>query len=200
MAGWGQALQGLLDEEIYVENCALCGRSSKSFIAEKQLSFIELCLRKGDKLIVSFGHNDEKPDAERATHPRITYPEYLGMYIDAARRQGAEPILATPIARRRFDEAGQLIPTHGAYPDAMRDLAAYRGVRLIDLERATMEMVRQAGTEGSKRIYCHVPPGSENYPEGLCDNSHLQWEGAVRIAELFLALLRDEEAEKRKGG
>ena len=61
MMGWGQSLQSLLPGDVYVENCAVNGRSSKSFIAEKRLNFIELCLRPGDKLIVSFSHNDEKP-------------------------------------------------------------------------------------------------------------------------------------------
>ena len=208
MMGWGQKLQAHLNAmriNAYVENCAVNGRSSKSFIAEKRLNFIELCLRKGDKLIVSFSHNDEKKDAERSTDPRITYPEYLSMYIDAARRQGAEPILVTPIARRLFNEEGKLAPTHGAYPDAMRNLADYRGVKLIDLEKATMQMVRQAGVENSKRVYCHVPAGSKNYPEGLADNSHLQEEGASRIAGLFLNRLlnpcfREEDFENVEAG
>ena len=193
MTGWGQMLQALIRDDVFVENCAVNGRSSKSFIAEKRLNFIELCLRPGDKLIVSFSHNDEKPDPDRNTHPRITFPEYLSMYIDAARRQGAEPILATPIARRLFNEKGQLIPTHGAYPDAMRNLASYRGVRLIDLEKATMQLVQQLGAEGSKRIYCHVPQGSVHYPQGLHDDSHLQREGAIRIASLFLNRLQNPD-------
>ena len=185
MMGWGQKLQCLLPGDMFVENCAVNGRSSKSFIAEKRLNFIELCLRKGDKLIVSFSHNDEKPDPERSTNPRITYPEYLSMYIDAARRQGAEPILATPIARRLFNEEGKLLPTHGVYPDAMRNLADYRGVRLIDLEKATMHLFQQLGVEGTKKIFCHVPAGSKNYPDGLRDDSHLQADGASVIARLF---------------
>ena len=193
MMGWGQKLQCLLNDNIFVENCAVNGRSSKSFVAEKRLNYIELCLRKGDKLIISFSHNDEKADPARHTDPRMTFPEYLGMYIDAARRQGAEPILVTPIARRHFNEAGQLMLTHGAYPNAMRDTSIYRGVRLIELENATMSLFQQLGPEGTKNIYCHVPAGSKNYPDGVQDNSHLQERGAVRVAGLFLALLRGEK-------
>jgi lysophospholipase L1-like esterase len=196
MMGWGQRLQCLLSQDVFVENCAVNGRSSKSFIAEKRLNFIELCLRKGDKLIISFSHNDEKPDPERNTDPRVTFPEYLSMYVDAARRQGAEPILVTPIARRLFNEEGKLASTHGAYPAAMRDLADYRGVRLIDLEKATMQMVQSAGVENSKRIYCHVPAGSKNYPDGLSDNSHLQEEGASRIAGLFLSRMKASDVKE----
>lgn len=198
MAGWGQMLGALLPENAFVQNEAVCGRSSKSFVAEKRLNFIELCLRKGDRLVISFSHNDEKEDPERFTSPRTTYPEYLTMYIDAARRQGAEPILATPIARRHFDGAGNLLSTHGEYPAAMRDLAAERGVRLVDLERLTMAMLRQAGPEDSKAFFTHVPAGTKNWPEGLQDNSHLRDRGAVRVAELFLEGLRGTAAAEER--
>ena len=189
MTGWGQMLGALLPADQFVENCAVNGRSSKSFIAERRLGYIELFLRPGDKMVISFSHNDEKSDPLRYTSPRGTFSEYLNMYIDAARRQGAEPILATPIARRLFDDQGNLRATHGDYPAAIRDLAAQRGVRLVDLEAATMAMVQKAGPEESKRLYCHVPAGHENYPEGAADNSHLRLEGAARIAGLFLDLL-----------
>ena len=190
MTGWGQALKGLA-EGVYVENCAVCGRSSKSFIAEKRLNYVELCLRKGDKLLIQFGHNDEKPDAERATVARITYPEYLGMYIDAARRQGAEPILLTPIARRHFDENGQLKHTHGEYPAAMRDLAEYRGVRLLDMEKATEALLVSLGDKGSKTLFNWQEKGHPNYPDGVQDNTHLCFTGAVKVAQLALDLLEE---------
>ena len=186
MTGWGQALKKLVPENVYVENCAVNGRSSKSFIAEKRLGFIELCLRPGDRLIVSFSHNDEKSDSLRYTSPRVTFPEYLTMYLDAALRQGARAVLVTPIARRHYGPDGRLMYTHGDYPAAMRDLAARCGVRCLDLEAATMAMFEKEGPEGTARLFCHVPAGSKNYPEGLRDNSHLQFAGAVRVAQLFL--------------
>ena len=190
MAGWGQMLQPLMREEAYIQNEAVNGRSSKSFIDEGRLEAIRLCLREGDKLIICFGHNDEKhQDPSRYTTAEGTYPEYLTEYLEAARSHGAEPILATSIARRLFDEGGRLIPTHGAYPAAVRELAKRENVRLIDLEPATMEMVQKAGVEGSKALYCHVPAGHPNYPDGAADNSHLHERGAIRIAQLFLAIM-----------
>ena len=189
MAGWGQVLQPLIPERIFIQNEAVCGRSSRSFEAEKRLEHISLCLRKGDLLMIAFGHNDEKQeDPSRYTSPDKAFPEYLSHYIDAALEHGAQPVLLTPVARRRFDEDGRLIPTHGAYPAAIRKLAKERGIPLVDLEKATVSLLQKEGPEGSKRIYCHVPAGHPNYPEGLEDNSHLQEAGAVRIAELFLSL------------
>ena len=189
MKGWGQMLQALLPEDAFVQNEAVCGRSSKSFVEERLLENIEACLRPGDRLVVSFSHNDEKPDPARHTDPETTFPEYLKLYLAAARRHEARPLLVTPICRRLFDEAGLPVLTHGAYPDAMRSLAEQERVPLTELEGATWELLRQAGPEGTKKIFCHVAPGSSNYPEGLMDNSHLQEDGAARIAALFLALL-----------
>lgn len=192
MMGWGQALSALADG-VFVENCAVAGRSSKSFIGEMRLNFIELCLRRGDKLFIQFGHNDEKEDLERATSARVTYPEYLGMYIDAARRQGAEPILLTSIARRHFDENGVLLHTHGDYPAAMRDLAIHRGVRLLDMEKATEELYTALGEEGSKALFNWQAKGHPNYPDGVQDNTHLCLTGAVCLAQLALKLLKESE-------
>ncbi|MCR4882136.1 MAG: hypothetical protein K6A68_01065 [Clostridiales bacterium] len=193
MTGWGQMLQSLLSENIFVENCAICGRSSKSFLAEKWLSYIEICLREGDKLIISFSHNDEKKDPLRYTSPFGTFPDYLSLYIDAARAHGAEPVLVTPIARRHFDASGRLLATHGDYPESMRKLAVNRGVRLVDLEKGTMEILQNMSDEESRKLYCHVPKGHPNYPDGAADNSHLHRRGAIRYAALFLSLFRGEK-------
>ncbi|MBR1585493.1 MAG: hypothetical protein IJ662_08145 [Clostridia bacterium] len=194
MMGWGQTLPALLPEGAFVQNCAVNGRSSKSFVDENRLHFIDCCLRPGDRLVVSFSHNDEKPDPARHTDPEDTFPAYLSMYVDTARKHGAEPILATPIARRHFDPQGRLLATHGPYPEAIRRLAAEQGLCMVDLERATMALVQQAGAEGSKAYYCHVPGGHPHYPDGAADNSHLCERGAIRIAALFLAGLRGDSA------
>ncbi len=192
MTGWGQMLKALAPGNVFVDNCAVNGRSSKSFIAEKRLNFVELCLRKGDKLLIQFGHNDEKDDVQRGTDARITYPQYLGMFIDAARRQGAEPILITSIARRHFAENGMLLHTHGDYPNAMRDLAVHRGVRLIDMEKATEGILTSMTPEETKKLHVWVPVGHENYPDGAEDNTHLSLTGAVIYAQTFLELLEGE--------
>ena len=130
---------------------------------------------------------------ERATVARLTYPEYLGMFIDAARRQGAEPILLTPIARRHFDENGMLKHTHGDYPAAMRDLADYRGVRLLDMEKATAALLQSMGDEPSKVLFNWQEKGHPNYPDGVQDNTHLCFNGAVRLAQIAMRLLEESQ-------
>ena len=191
MRGWGQEIAAFIPDK-YIQNEARNGRSSKSFIAEKRLNLIELCLRKGDTLLIAFSHNDEKADAERRTAARTTFPEYLNMFIDAALRQGARPVLLTPMPRRRFGDDGKLIPTHGDYPDAIRTLALQRGVKLIDLERMAAPLLEAEGIEASKAWYCHAPKGHYNYPDGVEDNSHLSQVGAARAAEMIAEALKED--------
>jgi len=193
MMGWGQAVQPLLEDNIFVENLAVSGRSSKSFVDERRLENIDRCIREGDTLLISFSHNDEKSqDPSRYTTAWGTFPEYLKMYLDVARKHGATPVLVTPIARRIFDDQGVLQASHQDYPASMRAFAEKENVRLIDLEAATMEDFQREGVEGTKLLYCHMPAGTPNYPEGIADNSHLHQRGARRIARLFMALWRGE--------
>ena len=190
MTGWGQVLRPLISENVYIGNEAVCGRSTKSFMDEGRLERVALCLRGGDRVLIGFSHNDEKQeDPSRYTAPGSSFPENLNRFIDTALEHGAFPVLLTPVVRRLFDESGRLIPTHGPYPDAVRRLAKERGIPLIDLEQATASLVEQAGPQGSREIYCHVPAGHPNYPDGLEDNSHLSLTGAVRIARLVLSLM-----------
>ena len=48
------------------------------------------------------------------------------------------------------------------------------------------------GDQESRTLYCHVPAGHPNYPDGAQDNSHLHRRGAIRYAALFLSLLKGE--------
>ena len=111
--GWGWALPRFVREDVTVKNHALSGRSSKSFWDEKLFEPVEAEMGAGDLLLIQFGHNDEKDDAERHTDPETTYPEYLNRYIDAAVRKGAQPVLITPVARRFFAGESSVLHTHG---------------------------------------------------------------------------------------
>ena len=121
---WAEALASL-GEGVWVEKRALPGASAKRFVAGKHAGFTELCLRKGDKLLIQFGRADGEQDVRVSTTARGTFPLYLNMMIDAARSQGAEPVLLTPVAA-----------PDGEYAAALQDLAEARGVRLLDMAAA----------------------------------------------------------------
>ncbi len=192
MTGWGQTLKPLVPD-IYVENCARAGRSSRSFVVERRLDAIARCLRPGDRMFIQFSHNDETTHPERATDPETTYPAYLTMFIDLALAHDVEPVLLTPIARRQFDGAGQALHTHGVYPDVVRRLARQRNIRLLDMERATEQLLTALGDEPSKALFNWQPPGHPNYPEGVQDDTHLSFTGADLLARIALRLFAESE-------
>lgn len=192
--GWGQALPVFLTSKAVAVNVARSGASSKSFIDLGRLDHILALIKRGDYLLISFGHNDEKiEDPTRYTEPSTTYKSYLSQYIDKSRAKGAIPVLITPVERRRFTSAGAVSPTHGAYPAAMRELAAAKGVPLVDLTASSTALWNRAGVEGTKNYFMQLPAGQyPNYPDGIQDNTHFQAFGAIQVARLIAIALRDQ--------
>ncbi|HEU4556638.1 MAG TPA: rhamnogalacturonan acetylesterase [Longimicrobium sp.] len=184
--GWGQLLPRFLDDGVRVHNAARNGRSSKSFISEGRWAAVLEQVRRGDVVLVQFGHNDQKShDTTRYTDPQTGYRQNLRRYVSEARAKGAHVVLLTPIVRRRWNARGELEDTHGAYPVVMREVAAAMNVPLIDLQRATAELVTRAGDEGSKALYVWTVPGEfAMYPGGRQDDTHLSLHGATAIARL----------------
>lgn len=186
--GWGMALGGFLKDQVQVQNHAVNGRSTKSFIAEGRWDTICNRMKKGDFVIIQFGHNDEKiTDSTRYTIPQSTYKANCRKFVLETRKNGGNPILCTPIVRRHFGESGQLVDTHGEYPQAMREVAHEMNVPLVDLEKLTQEKLNNLGAEKSEKFFMILKAGEyPNFPEGKSDNTHLNVEGARMVAELFV--------------
>ena len=185
--GWGQVFQSCFDTKVKVSNHALNGRSTKSFIDEGRWKVVFDSLKKGDYVFIQFGHNDEKADKPAVyTDPSSTYKQNLEKYISETRSKGAIPVLLTPIVRRRFDESGKLVDTHGKYPDAVRDLAQKLKMPCIDMELLTKTLVNSLGDEPSKKLYLWTAPDTK-FPEGRKDDTHLCVEGARTYANLVAA-------------
>lgn len=190
--GWGQLLPTFFDSSVTVRNFAVNGRSTKSFIDEGRWSTVESQLRPGDYVIIQFGHNDEKrEDSTRYTDPGTTYRANLERFVRESRAKGATPILATSIVRRKFDSAGTLEDTHGAYPVVTREVARALHVPLLDLQQGTAWLVQSYGPDRSKELFAWVAPGMNSmYPKGLQDDTHLTLRGATEVARLAATALR----------
>jgi lysophospholipase L1-like esterase len=179
--GWGQLLPKFFKDPLMIVNHAANGRSTRSFITEGRWQKLIDALQPGDWVIIQFGHNDEKifPDA------RGEFQENLRRFVRDVRAKKANPILATPCARRSFDEAGKLLDTHGDYPNAVRAVAADTAVPLIEMNRLTMTLEENHGAEGSKRLHLWIPAGAyQRQPQGYQDNTHYSAYGAERVAAL----------------
>ncbi|MEY2881802.1 MAG: Rhamnogalacturonan acetylesterase RhgT [Verrucomicrobiota bacterium] len=191
--GWGMALGAFFKDGVAVQNHAMNGRSTRSFLDEGRWQKILDALRPGDAVIIQFGHNDEKiEDPKRGTDPQTTFPENLRRFVRETRAKGATPILATPVARRKFDAAGKLTATHGAYPAAVRAVAAEEKTPLLELERATSAWLQAVGDEPSRKFFMWIEPGQfAKIPDGRKDDTHFVEAGATKVAELATAQIRE---------
>ena len=185
--GWGQMLPELMNG-IEIQNHAMNGRSSKSFRTEGRWDKVEKQLKKGDFVIIQFGHNDQKlKDSTKFTNPHTQYRANLERYVNETRAKGATPILMTSIVRRNFNENGVLIDTHNDYPLIVRMVAKDMTVPFVDMQLLTEQMEIAAGPEKSKLLHLHFKAGENAYyDKDKADDTHLSKLGATTVAKLAL--------------
>ena len=186
--GWGQMLSRYFTDDITIDNHAVNGRSSKSFIDEGRWDAVLSKIQKGDYVFIQFGHNDEKDDPNRHTDPGTTFDANLKKFVEDTRAKGGIPVLFNSIVRRNFgkadgnavanaikqddirngidpkapkdsiEEGETLIDTHGAYLISPKNVAKELNVTFIDLNSLTHKLVEGMGPQKSKELYLWVEP------------------------------------------
>ncbi|MFL0565388.1 rhamnogalacturonan acetylesterase [Microbacterium sp. 179-I 1D1 NHS] len=193
MSGWGHVLEPFVPDP--VRNHAFGGATTESFLETGTWDALMADVVAGDTVLIQFGHNDQKQPELLAS--RGGYTDRLRRMVDDVRERGARAVLCTSCERRWF-EGEHVTPTHGDYPNAVRDLAASKGVDLIDLTAFTTWLYEDLGDEASARLLSHYAPGeTAAWPEGLVDDTHFRVEGARRIARFVAKSLR--AIERRDG-
>ena len=215
--GWAMVLQSYFDDNIVVDNHALNGRSSLSFLNEGQWDKVIEKMKPGDYVIIQFGHNDEKPKADRHTDPGSTFDYNLARYVRETREHGGIPVLMNCVVRRNFFvnapendddeklrtqtfkdgvkmvEGDSLIDTHGLYRVAPRDVAKRMNVHFVDANQITHYLEQGLGTEASKKLHMWFLPNTEpSEPKGKQDNTHYSIYGAHTVAKLLADALCEE--------
>ena len=216
--GWGMALQCYFDEDfIRIDNHAVNGRSSKSFINEGRWQKVLDKIQPGDYVIIQFGHNDEKPQPDRHTEPGSTFDANLAKFVNETRERGGIPILMNPVVRRNFakkevknddDEALRnttfkdganikedniLKDTHGLYAVQPKKVADSLHVNFVDATRITRDLEQSLGVEASKKLHMWYKPGEHPaIPDGKQDNTHYNIYGAHQVAKLLADALCQE--------
>lgn len=127
--GWGMVLQGCFSEDIVVDNHALNGRSSISFINEGRWQKVLDLIKPGDYVFIQFGHNDEKRNQpgkqERFSKPGSSFDDNLTRYVNDTRAKGGIPVLFNCVERRSFfDKSRDKAPVAAETKDdeALRDV------------------------------------------------------------------------------
>lgn len=195
--GWGQVFPLYFKEGIRFENHAKNGRSAKSFRDEGRWDVVMKSLKPGDYVLIEFAHNDQKINKEdKDAYADSSFRENLTRFIVEVREKKGNPVLATPISRRSFDENQVLIDSHGRYSEVVREVAAQMQVPLFELHKKTVALIEQFGFEKSKELFLHYRPGDYSvFPEGKEDNTHLSPTGAFKVCDLAVEELKRELPE-----
>ncbi len=223
--GWGMALPCYFDDGVVVDNHAVNGRSSKSFINEGRWQKVLDKIKPGDYVFIQFGHNDEKPKPDRHTDPGTTFDENLRKFVRETREKGGKPVLFNCVVRRNFmkeapkidddealrkttgmtkgqkpeDEGDILVDTHGDYRFSPRNVAKEMNVPFVDANKITHDLEQGLGREKSKKLHMWFYPGEvPSIPKGRQDNTHYNVNGAHVVARLLAEAVTKEVPELKR--
>jgi lysophospholipase L1-like esterase len=199
--GWGEMLgRHFKDGKVRIDNRAANGRSTKSFIAEGKWQSVIDDLKKGDYVFIQFGHNDESKDKGDRYTPPDDFRNNLERFVSEVRAKGGNPVLLTPVMRRRFDKDGKFYDVHPPeYPDLVRAVGKSHDVPLIDMHRKSEALIVRYGAEDSRKLFLQLKPGENaNYPNGVEDNTHFSPLGAEEMAKLAVEGIRESKIGLRK--
>ena len=195
--GWGQRMQELVKDGVTVKNRSIGGRSTKSFKAEKRWENLLREVKKGDFVIIQFGHNDgTKAKPERYTDPKTEYKENMKGFVEDVRRAGGIPVIATSIPFGIYLENGSLKPAGflNPYLQSAREVAAETKCDLVDLYAYADRELNAAGEKKGTQLYLVLKPGDyPNYPEGKSDRCHICFRGALFYAKAFALLAKQNK-------
>ena len=185
---WGTLLSEFFDSnKISISNQAMAGRSTRTFIKESRWDRVLSTLKKGDYVMMQFGHNEgSKPDTTRGGYRgvlkgtgedsiQLTWPDgkvetvhtygwYLKKFIRDAKARGASPIVLSMIPRNQFNE-GKVRRADKDYGMWAKEVADAEGVLFIDLNKISADKYDAWGPEKVKEFF----PG---------DHTHTNQEGA----------------------
>ena len=203
--GWGVTLSEFFNSNLTVNNLAISGTSSKSFLDRPQYQEFVNNISQGDFLIIGFGHNDQKVGAVTYTDPKGDYKtegsfaySLYNNYIKIAQSKGANCILCTPIPRR--DLSGQYVgeyihnTVNGDYPEAIRKLGADLNIPVCDLTTELVDIIKRVDADDNSdndSLFQHARTGSNP----VCtDDTHTSLLGAMVNSYVIAQDLRKSDS------
>jgi lysophospholipase L1-like esterase len=204
--GWGQVFQPFFHKdslklvsnilgnakEVKIDDRARGGRSTRTFFQEGRWASVYNSLKKGDVVMMQFGHNDASVEKTERYVNIEGYKEFLRLFINQTRQKGATPIVMTPVARNYPWKEGKLNNVHGEYPQAAKDVAKELNVKVIDLNELSMTFFSSKGQEYvTQNYFMNFEAGLyEAYPNGQKDNTHFQVKGGTEVARLVFNAMK----------
>ena len=173
--GWGSVIAELFDlDRISVENCAMAGRSARTYLEEGRWDKVYDALQPGDYVLIQFGHNDagaintgkaraELPgsgdeskvflmEATRKYNVVYTFGWYLRKFIMDVQEKGAIPIVLSHTPRNMWDN-GKIQSNADSFGKWTKEAAERAGAYFIDLNKISGDKLQKLGyEEGLKEV------------------------------------------------
>ena len=196
--GWGQVIGYFFDgARVKVNNAALGGRSSRTFIEEGRLDGALKSAQKGDYLFVQFGHNDrDYSKAARYVEPK-DFPGYIQKYVDAGQKKGVNVILISPMnlngSRNVFSTGNNNYDARGM----MQTVAKNNKIPFVDLNMKSYNTYnttyKSIPDYVTRYLYKKLEKGEyPNYPDGVNDGTtHFQEMGSMGHAQMICEELEE---------
>ena len=198
--GWGTVITPFFDTtSINVRNHAIGGRSSRTFITDGRWNTILVALKKGDYVIMQFGHNDASPlddtarargtikgigeDSTEIYNPirKIkevvhSYGWYMRKYVRETKAKGAIPIICSLVPRENWKD-GKVIRSADSYGLWAKQIAEQEGAYFIDLNELIAAKYEEMGEQEVHKFF-------------PADHTHTNLEGAKLNAEIVASALK----------
>ncbi|HJD77309.1 MAG TPA: rhamnogalacturonan acetylesterase [Bacteroides reticulotermitis] len=202
MWGWGSVIADLFDpNKISVENCAMAGRSARTFLDEGRWDKVYNALQPGDFVLIQFGHNDggdiNVGKARGELHGSggeskvflmeptgkyqviYTFGGYLRKFILDVQEKGAIPIVLSHTPRNKWKD-GQIERNTDSYGKWTRETAESTGAYFIDLNKLSADKLQKKGAKKTAAFY-------------NTDHTHTSFKGAQLNAQSITEGLKESD-------
>jgi lysophospholipase L1-like esterase len=200
--GWGHFFSDMVDTtKVSVENHALGGRSSRTFITEGLWENVLSAVKPGDYVLVQFGHNDSgslnigraraslKGNGDNDTTVVMestgksekvqSFGWYMRKYAKDVKAKKATPILLSHIPRNMFTtkDSVAVIRNSDGFGLWTKQAAAMEHVPYIDLNKLVADKLDKMGKDAIQKLY-------------YGDHTHTSKAGAILNAQTVAEGLR----------
>ncbi len=208
MWGWGSLIAEHFDPaKIRVENRAIGGRSSRTFLTEGRWDEVMKQLQPGDFVMMQFGHNDgggltgnrgrgslkgngEETQSITNNSGNVevvhTYGWYLRQYIAGAKEKGATPIVISQIPRNIWKD-GKVGRESNGYGKFAREAAAQGGALFLDLNELVAARYEQFSEPTVRELFFKPTDHTHTTLAGAKLNAAMVAEGVRGLPDARLA-------------
>lgn len=150
--GWGQVFPTYVTSDLRVENHAVAGASTKSYVEDGHWAVVLDRAKRGSIVLIQLALNDIEPD-DAAHYATIDVMEdHLTTMIAEAKKKGLTVVLLTPVSRYFF-QSGTFYHRLGGYPEGIRRVAQRYEVPMVDVEKMTAAKWEALGEEGARKMF-----------------------------------------------